>query len=69
MSAPDTRVEGRDYAGREWEGRRDYYPPAPARRGRGLDWGLIGLGLIAGGLLAWHAFGPDLQRYLKIRNM
>jgi hypothetical protein len=30
---------------------------------------LVGLGAIGLGFLAWHYLGPDLVRYMKIRNM
>ena len=35
----------------------------------GSTFTVVGLGLIGAGLVAWYAFGPDLQRYLKIRSM
>jgi hypothetical protein len=37
----------------------------------GLSPGLLVAGLVAVGLgaLAWHFLGPDLRRYMKIRNM
>jgi hypothetical protein len=65
--------EGRDDlargAGDEWRGR-------PARAGRrygeGPSGGLLLAGLAAAGVLgalAWYYLGPDLKRYLKIRNM
>jgi hypothetical protein len=42
------------------------------RRGSGaLPTGLLVGGLVVVGLgfLAWYYLGPDLQRYMKIRNM
>ena len=40
------------------------------RRGGPSGWllaGLIAVGVVGG--LAWYYLGPDLRRYLKIRNM
>ena len=41
---------------------RSFGPPAGAVL-------LVGLGAIGLGFLAWHYLGPDLVRYMKIRNM
>ena len=38
------------------------------RRRRSL-WPVVGLAAVGLGLLAWYSFGPDLKRYMKIRNM
>jgi len=53
----------------EWRGR-----PGLSERGRAPrrtipGWGLVGLTVLGLGALAWYSFGPDLVRYLKIRNM
>jgi len=38
--------------------------------GGGLSgWAVGGLVMLGLGLLAWYYLGPDLRRYLKIRNM
>jgi hypothetical protein len=54
--------------GEDWRA----YPPAvmPQERG-GLSLGLIltGVAALGLGLVAWTYLGPDLRRYLKIRNM
>ena len=59
--------------------RRDMYPEEERRwrqmaapRNSGPPAGavlLVGLGAIGLGFLAWHYLGPDLVRYMKIRNM
>ena len=45
--------------------------PAPARDSGGPRWGLLLTGLVVVGLgvMAWNYLGPDLRRYMKIRNM
>ncbi len=47
-----------------------YYP---AYQGRSSGWGrtllIAGLAVAAVGALGWYYLGPDLRRYLKIRNM
>ncbi len=51
----------------EWRGRW----PAERRYERSSS-GLLVAGLVAAGVLgtlAWYYLGPDLRRYLKIRNM
>lgn len=61
-------------------GMRSYPPPEYPERGRyGLtprDTGgpslalLLGVAAVVGvGFLSWYYFGPDLVRYLKIRDM
>jgi hypothetical protein len=37
----------------------------------GPRWGLFltGVAILGLGFLAWNALGPDIRRYLKIRNM
>jgi hypothetical protein len=54
-------------AGDEWRGRYDL---ADRDRG-GVSPGLVLAGLAAVGLgaLAWYYLGPDLVRYMKIRDM
>jgi hypothetical protein len=49
--------------------RRDDDRPARTEAGRSAAWPIVGLALVGLGLLAWYSFGPDLRRYLKIRNM
>jgi hypothetical protein len=40
------------------------------RRGAGLSgWLLAGMALAGLGAAAWYYLGPDLKRYMKIRNM
>jgi hypothetical protein len=37
---------------------------------RGIPgWFVAGLAVAAVGAIAWHAFGPDFRRYMKIRSM
>jgi hypothetical protein len=52
----------------DWRGRYD-----PARReGGGLSLPLLVGGLVAAGVigfLVWDYIGPDLRRYMKIRDM
>lgn len=44
--------------------------PYEMERGGGLSgWMIGGLALLALGGLAWYYLGPDVRRYLKIRNM
>jgi hypothetical protein len=52
----------------EWQRRYDL---TERERGGGLSPGLMLAGLAAVGLgvLAWYYLGPDLVRYMKIRNM
>ena len=54
--------------GEEWRGRSS---PARYEDSGGLSPGLLLAGLAAVGLgvLAWYYLGPDLKRYMKIRNM
>jgi hypothetical protein len=49
-----------NYEGTRWEHRS-------RRSGSGLL--LAGLAVVGLGALAWYYLGPDLRRYLKIRNM
>jgi hypothetical protein len=37
--------------------------------GLSTGWLLTGLAVVGLGALAWYYLGPDLRRYLKIRNM
>lgn len=37
--------------------------------GKSGGWLLAGLTAVGLGVLAWRYLGPDLRRYLKIRNM
>jgi hypothetical protein len=39
------------------------------RGGTSAGWVLVGLAAVGLGALAWSYFGPDVRRYLKIRNM
>lgn len=55
--------------GDEWRGRSALAEP---RHSGGPSTGLILGGLVTAGVLgalAWYYLGPDLKRYLKIRNM
>jgi hypothetical protein len=50
----------------EWRG--------PPLRTRGQEsssgsWLLVGLAVVGLGVLAWSYLGPDLKRYMKIRDM
>jgi hypothetical protein len=71
MSAQPSEAGMRRYAYPEEE-RRGRYGVAERERGSGVPAGallLVGLGAIGLGFLAWHYLGPDLVRYMKIRNM
>jgi hypothetical protein len=55
--------------GDEWRGRSAL---VGRRYSEGLSPGLLFAGLATAGVLgalAWYYLGPDLRRYLKIRNM
>jgi hypothetical protein len=69
MSAMTPETQGRwsPPANDQWRGR----PPADRSDMLGITPGLATAGLAAIGLgvLAWYYLGPDLVRYLKIRNM
>jgi hypothetical protein len=54
--------------GEEWRGRTARSELGESPRSSS---GLLLAGLVAAGLgaLAWYYLGPDLRRYLKIRNM
>jgi hypothetical protein len=39
------------------------------RGGASGGWLLVGLAALGLGAFAWYHFGPDVRRYLKIRNM
>ncbi len=56
-------------AGQEW--RRGGYAMAKRPRSGGMPWGLIlgGAAVVGLGILAWNYIGPDLRRYMKIRDM
>ena len=60
---------------REWqrseadEWRERYEMERTRRRGGSGGWLLTGLAVAGLGLLAWYYLGPDLRRYMKIRNM
>ena len=52
----------------EWRGRS----MMERRRSEASSSGLVVAGLVAAGVLgalAWYYLGPDLRRYMKIRNM
>jgi hypothetical protein len=58
-----------DYSSPEgWGGR---WVPTDRKESTGMSSGLVigGLALIGLGALAWYYLGPDLRRYMKIRNM
>jgi hypothetical protein len=57
-----SRPREEDYRGRHEIEER--YP-----RGGLSGWMVTGLVLAGVGALAWYYLGPDLRRYLKIRNM
>ncbi len=65
MSQGIQRESGETYG--DWQ----RYPESYRRRGGLPIPGLLVGGLVVAGLgaLAWYYFGPDLRRYLKIRNM
>jgi hypothetical protein len=42
---------------------------APARQGGMNGWMVAGLVAVGAGAWAWYMFGPDLRRYLRIREM
>ena len=52
------------------QGRGPRLPAAPRASG-GISTGWLIAGAVVLGLsaLAWYSFGPDVRRYLKIRNM
>ena len=69
MSAMSQQTGMRQYPSPEEERRGGY---AVSERGFGPPQGallLVGLGAIGLGFLAWYYLGPDLVRYMKIRNM
>lgn len=45
------------------------YDLAERERSGGRGWLVAGLVVAGLGALAWYYLGPDLRRYLKIRNM
>jgi hypothetical protein len=68
MSRMTSQYPERVYSSLEEERRR----PLKDRMGQGgatAGWLLVGLAAVGLGALAWSYFGPDLRRYLKIRNM
>jgi hypothetical protein len=67
--APDTGMRNDPHP---YDERRGGYGVAERAREFGPPRGallLVGLGAIGLGFLAWHYFGPDFVRYMKIRNM
>ena len=66
-----TYEDQRRYSGSAREDWRGYSAPARRRDFAGTFLGLPLAGLAAVGLgaLAWYYLGPDLRRYMKIRNM
>jgi hypothetical protein len=57
------------WPGEEWRDRPGFLE---RRYDRGPSNGLLLAGLIAAGVLgglAWYYLGPDLRRYMKLRNM
>jgi hypothetical protein len=54
--------------GEEWRGPHDV-ERGHRRSGPGAGLLVAGLAAVALGALAWSYLGPDLRRYLKIRNM
>jgi hypothetical protein len=53
------------------EDRRRFPANFGQERSAGFPWGLVltGAAVVGLGLLAWQFLGPDVKRYLKIRNM
>lgn len=70
MSRMMSQNEGRlaPRPGEEWQGRSTFSELEESVRSSS---GLLLAGLVAVGLgaLAWYYLGPDLKRYMKIRNM
>lgn len=66
MSRMTSQYPERVYSSREEKSSRGLL-----ERGRPQGSGMMLAGLAALGLgaLAWYYFGPDVRRYLKIRNM
>jgi hypothetical protein len=69
MSRLTTQEQGREYG--EDDRRERYYYPPQRSESSGRSSGLLTTLLIAAGLggLAWYYLGPDLRRYMKLRNM
>lgn len=57
------RLAGGDWGGRSYPARRE--EPFGVSRG----WLIAGLVAVGVGAMAWHYFGPDMKRYLKIHSM
>jgi hypothetical protein len=53
------------------EGLADYAPASSSLAPNGPSWSLLvtGLVVVGLGLMAWNYLGPDIRRYLRIRNM
>jgi hypothetical protein len=58
-----SRLTGGEWAGRHSLSRRE--EPFGASRGLVVA-GVVAVGI---GLLAWYYIGPDVKRYMKLRNM
>jgi len=71
MSAPPTRYreQASDYARDDWEEDGELSTRSRGEVSQGLGWTIAVLGLVALGVWAWYSYGPDLRRYLRIRNM
>lgn len=66
MSRITSQYPERVYSSREEEPARGFMERA---RPHGSGMMLAGLAALGLGALAWYYFGPDVRRYLKIRNM
>ena len=64
----ETQAHWSPAASEQWRGRA---PTTARARSGGIStgWLVAGAVVVGLGLLAWAYLGPDLRRYLKIRNM
>lgn len=52
-----------------WRGRAAVAQTSAKGGGISTGWLIAGLAVVGLGALAWYYLGPDLKRYMKIRNM